>query len=174
MAARSSLGKLSARAANALFVIVAPGVVGLAAPLALHFLSPEYLRFDVEPVRYAGAAALVCGLLLYALGMRTQMRAGESPSPLVASRTLVTDGVYRACRNPMYVAGAFYFVGLAALLQSWLLAAYSLAVILLYYPFLVGTEERALRRAFGAEYDAYCAATPRWAPRLSWPKSRRA
>lgn len=162
METRSSLGASSLRATNALFLLLVAGFVGVGAPLALHFLSPSNMRFDVGALRYAGAAAMLFGLCFYAMGMRAQVRAGETPSPHVTPRMLITHGVYNASRNPMYVAGAFYFAGLAGLLQSWPLVAYAFAVIFIYYPFLVRTEERALRATFGAEYEDYCRRTPRW------------
>lgn len=156
---------------NALFVLTVPGIVGVALPLALHALSPSILCFEWASGGLVGAGLGAAGLAFYAAGMREQMRAGQSPSPLVASNSLVTTGVYGQSRNPMYVAGTMYFAGLALALQSWTLVIYALVVAFLYYPLLIRSEERVLNARFGAAFQDYCARTPRWL-RAPWAPKR--
>ena len=111
------------------------------------------------PLLFAALAVLF--LLPAALGF---LRAGTTVDPRTPERSqkLVTRGLYRVSRNPMYVA----FV---ALLLAWALylgSALALCLVPAYGAWLqvwqIRPEERALRALFGAEYDAYCRETRRW------------
>jgi len=43
---------------------------------------------------------------------------------------------------------------------------YAAVVFAGFFLFVLGYEEPALRRQFGAEYEAYCSNVPRWIPRI--------
>jgi len=64
------------------------------------------------------------------------------------------------------VAVVAMLVGQGLVLGSRPVLAYAAAVALGFHLFVVLYEEPTLRRQFGAEYDAYCRAVPRWLPRL--------
>lgn len=92
------------------------------------------------------------------------LRAGTTVDPRTPeqSQQLVTGGLYRISRNPMYVA----FV---AVLLAWALYLQSLAAVLLVpayglwlHVWQILPEERALASRFGARYQAYCRETRRW------------
>ena len=79
-----------------------------------------------------------------------------------ASSVVVTGGVYRLTRNPMYV-------GLVLLLWGWSVYLGSpwawlgpLLFVGYVTRFQIVPEERALTRLFGADYVAYCAKVRRW------------
>ncbi|MCY1306919.1 Phospholipid methyltransferase [compost metagenome] len=79
--------------------------------------------------------------------------------------SLATAGPYAWIRHPQYVA--FVLILLGFLLQ-WptLLTLAMFPVLLVMYGRLAVTEERDMRQEFGAAYDAYARATPRFIPRL--------
>lgn len=66
----------------------------------------------------------------------------------------------------MYVAVLAILVGQALLFGEILLFAYAGAVWLCFAMFVLGYEEPALRKTFGANYELFCANVPRWIPRL--------
>lgn len=69
---------------------------------------------------------------------------------------LVTDGVYRFSRNPMYAAFILFLVPAIALIaNNLLLLAVSLAMYAVF-TCLIGQEEAWLRKEFGEEYESYC------------------
>jgi protein-S-isoprenylcysteine O-methyltransferase Ste14 len=75
---------------------------------------------------------------------------------------LVADGVFRWSRNPMYLA-----LLLALLAWALYLADLWAMLLVLVFPlwmnrFQIRPEERALREAFGDEFDAYCRRVRRW------------
>jgi len=84
----------------------------------------------------------------------------------VAPRTrhLMTNGPYRLSRNPMLTGSFVYFAGVCVCLWTWqalLVFVAFIAIMLLQ----VRSEEKRLRRDFGAEYEEYCKKTGRF-----WPK----
>lgn len=80
---------------------------------------------------------------------------------------LVTSGPYSLCRNPLYL---FSLLGMAGLGLSTGTLTLGLALPAAFVPgylAVVRREERVLRQRFRTRFDAYCAATPRFLPRLS-------
>lgn len=78
---------------------------------------------------------------------------------------LATSGPYAYVRHPQYVA--FIAVMFGFLLQ-WptLLTLLMFPVLVGMYVHLAHTEEREVRREFGAEYERYATQVPAWFPRL--------
>ena len=73
----------------------------------------------------------------------------------------------------MYVAVVSAIVGQALIVGSRGLLVYAAVVWLTFHVFVVGYEERALRRRFD-DYAVYCRRVPRWIPRLSpWTTSEK-
>lgn len=88
------------------------------------------------------------------------------PEIVAPTRILVVSGFYRFVRNPMYVAVMALIVGQAILFASWGVALYGAIVAAAFDTFVRLYEEPTLRQAYGEQYAAYCAATPRWIPRF--------
>jgi protein-S-isoprenylcysteine O-methyltransferase Ste14 len=110
-------------------------------------------------VTAAGAALAVTCVLTFALvGHGT-------PAPFDPPRRLVVRGPYAWVRNPMYLGAGLVLGGAALYYQSIALASFWLAFVATTVLFVHLYEEPALRRQFGAEYEAYCAAVHRWWPR---------
>lgn len=79
---------------------------------------------------------------------------------------LATTGAYAHVRHPQYVA--FIAIMFGFLLQWPTILTLAMFPLLVWmYVRLAHTEERDVRRTFGAEYDAYAAITPAWVPRLT-------
>ena len=91
-------------------------------------------------------------------------RGRGTPAPYDPPTRLVVGGPYRAVRNPMYVAGIVFLLGLAVVTGAPGLVAYAGGFWLLTALFVAGYEEPALRRRFGAEYEDYRRAVPGWLP----------
>jgi protein-S-isoprenylcysteine O-methyltransferase Ste14 len=75
---------------------------------------------------------------------------------------LVTGGVYRVSRNPMYAGILLCLLAWAIYLASPLSLAGPVAFILYINRFQIGPEEKILAGKFGASFSAYCASTRRW------------
>lgn len=99
------------------------------------------------------------------VGMEYIIRGGLNKQ--VHADKLVTEGMFRHCRNPLYV-GNLLLVGALLLLSGncWVLATGSVFIIYVYIS-IVAAEERFLRNKFGRDYDAYCERVNRWIPNFS-------
>ncbi|MBI3049592.1 MAG: isoprenylcysteine carboxylmethyltransferase family protein [Acidobacteria bacterium] len=85
-----------------------------------------------------------------------------SPIPFRPATTLVTAGPYTFTRNPMYVSLALLTLGLALFLNTWWAVVLLVPALVAVQQFVIGPEERYLRRRFGAEYDQYTRQVRRW------------
>jgi protein-S-isoprenylcysteine O-methyltransferase Ste14 len=77
---------------------------------------------------------------------------------------LITQGVYRRVRHPMYLALALYSVGQALVIPNWVAGPSNLIAFAILFALRVGAEERMMIEGFGAEYAAYSARTNRLIP----------
>jgi len=67
----------------------------------------------------------------------------------------------------MYIAVGLILGGEAIFFQSLRLLAYALLAWPISHLFVVFYEERTLKKKFGAQYEEYCKAVPRWIPRFT-------
>ena len=145
---------------------VPPPVVTLAVGMLMWLVTGRLPALDFAlPLRTALASAFVlAGLALTGACAWQFRRAGTTVNPMKPTKAsaLVDTGFYRLSRNPIYLGDALILVGWGLGLAN--LA--SLAAIALFVAYLnrfqIGPEERALRTAFGAEYEAYRARVRRW------------
>jgi protein-S-isoprenylcysteine O-methyltransferase Ste14 len=107
---------------------------------------------------------LVAGLLVAVAGVCEFRRARTTVNPMRPQNAsaLVTSGIYRFTRNPMYVGDVLILLAVAVFFSNPL----GLAGVVLFVAWMnllqIPAEERALRARFGAAYDAYCARVRRW------------
>jgi protein-S-isoprenylcysteine O-methyltransferase Ste14 len=79
---------------------------------------------------------------------------------------LVTHGVYRRIRHPMYLALFVYSIGHALVLPNWIAGPSYLVTFGVLFALRVRAEERLMREEFGAEYEGWAARTARLVPGL--------
>jgi len=155
-----------------LFILIVPGTVAVLVPWALvaYFGAGVFdfgpLRLLAIPLWGLGAA----GLLWCAWDFAQK---GEgTPAPIDAPRKLVVSGLYRYVRNPMYVSVLVILLGQFLWLGSRWVFAYALFVFTAFHLFVTSYEEATLRRLFGAQFERYASAVPRWLPRLEPYRAR--
>ena len=137
-------------------------LLGVAAFGTAHFLPA--LSFEL-PLRTRVAVALaVVGLALNILPKLAFQRVGTSVNPLrPASVThLVTSGIYRYTRNPMYLGHSVILLGWALHLHN-VAALMAVPAFMLYITrFQIQPEERYLSVRFPDAYAAFCRQASRW------------
>ena len=79
---------------------------------------------------------------------------------------LVTTGIYRHMRHPMYTAIFLITLAQALLLANWIAGPAGLVTFALLYVTRVQSEEQMMADSFGDEWHAYAARTPRLVPRF--------
>ncbi|MEP5763565.1 MAG: isoprenylcysteine carboxylmethyltransferase family protein [Halieaceae bacterium] len=139
--------------------------VWLVIGLIVIFVADNYLplaRFTGGFAMGLGSFAIVIGLLMlvHAGGM---FKAAETDLiPFKNVSALVTTGIYRVTRNPMYLGMALVLLGVACTtgtLAGLLVPPIFMAIIELRY---IRPEEAMLREIFGEEFDDYCKLVRRW------------
>ncbi len=107
---------------------------------------------------------LVWGYLQYRLtgGYRRRI-GGGGPGTAVAPVHLVSSGLYRFTRNPMYLGHLIFLLGLALVLRSW--AGLALFIVqAAWFHRRVLRDESRLKGLFGQDYADYMRRVPRWIP----------
>jgi protein-S-isoprenylcysteine O-methyltransferase Ste14 len=89
-----------------------------------------------------------------------------TPAPIDAPKKLVVSGLYRYVRNPMYVSALMILLGQFLWLGSRWVFAYMLFMFTAFHLFITNYEEPGLKRLFGAQFERYARAVPRWLPRF--------
>jgi protein-S-isoprenylcysteine O-methyltransferase Ste14 len=138
--------------------LVLPGTFAFLVPLTL--LAPSWRGLAIDPL---GVVPLLLGIAALLATVREFYVAGRGTlAPWSPPEHLVTTGLYRFSRNPMYVAVVMILFGWAALFHSGALLVYALAVAAAFHLRVVFGEEPALRRTHGQSWVRYEAAVPRW------------
>ena len=124
-----------------------------------------------EPwLTWAGVGLFILGIGVSVAGKRHFQRAGTNVYTFEEPGQLVTEGLYRRSRNPMYLGLVLAGVG-AALVSATLTALGLSAVFAVVVRFwYIAYEENAMRRQFGEAYDAYCRSVGRWFGRRGEPE----
>ncbi|MDP9323559.1 MAG: protein-S-isoprenylcysteine O-methyltransferase [Acidobacteriota bacterium] len=142
--------------------------VGFFVPLI--WIASPALWFAEYPLR---AGPLIAGVLCFVLGLylfyRSHADLGANWSITLEVREqhrLVTHGVYRRIRHPMYMALLLYSVGQALVIPNWVAGQSYLVAFGILFVFRVHAEESMMLEQFGAEYAAYMARTHRLVPRV--------
>lgn len=123
----------------------------------------DYIYTNVA-TRLLGWTVLAAGLFMLALSVAAFARTKTTVNPKNPEHTssLVTTGIYRLSRNPMYVGMAAVLIGYSLLLQN-LFAFISPAVFVLAVTWLqILPEEEVLEQKFGDAFGEYRRQTPRW------------
>jgi protein-S-isoprenylcysteine O-methyltransferase Ste14 len=115
---------------------------------------------------FIGIACLVLGLWLF---WRSHADLGGNWSVSLELReghTLVTDGVYRSLRHPMYTAIFLLAIAQAFLLPNWIAGPACVVTLILMLTLRLGREERMMTERFGSRYTAYSRQTKRLIPNV--------
>ena len=148
---------------NTLVALVSVGfflpVLWLATPVL------AFADYALRPIPFgAGVVCLAGGLWLL---QQSHVDLGTNWSHALEFREghqLVTHGVYRRVRHPMYLALLLYAVGQALVLPNSIAGPFFLIAFALLVAIRIGPEERMMLGKFGAHYEAYMARTRRLVP----------
>lgn len=145
---------------------VPPPVVALMFGLAMWGLSIGIPGIEiVVPIRMiAAGSALIVGIGFCLSGVLSFRRAKTTVNPLKpeTASSLVSSGIYRVSRNPMYVGFALFLTAWAIYLASpWSLIGV-LGFVLYMNRFQIVPEERAMAVLFGEAFVIYKSKVRRW------------
>ena len=156
-----------------------PGIAGVIArpillfPIALllgfaldHLLRPRFPISRISMAHWISAIIAGCliliGIAVFTAGVRGFSHAATPLPTNQPARALVTSGVYRWTRNPIYLAFFLVYGGLGMVVRSpWILILTLPLIITIRYG-VVAREETYLERRFGDSYRDYKARVRRW------------
>ena len=136
-------------------------LIAMLAMLTIHFLFPVLL---IIPLFYnlLGIIPMLLGVALNLVADGAFHKFNTTVKPFQESSSLVTNGVYRISRNPMYLGFVLILIGIAVLLRSLTPFLIILAFGIWVQRKFITVEERMLAEKFGTEWLAYRQRTRRW------------
>ena len=148
-------------------VLMTVSASGLGIVPALYVFTAVF-RFADYPLRawqlVLGAAAFAAALYLF---RRTHKELGRNWSVTLEVRekhVLITEGIYRFVRHPMYSAFWLWAVAQALLLPNWIAGFAGVVGFGTLFFLRIGREERLMIETFGEQYRSYMQRTWRVLP----------
>ena len=144
------------------------GLILWLSPLA-YLINPQWMTWSKiglpEWTRWLGVVTgTLCTVGIYWLFSSI----GSGITPTSATRKehkLVTNGIYRYIRHPLYTFGASMFVSFGMMADNWFIASLGLFTFILM-AIRTPKEEASLIEKFGDEYREYMQHTGRFFPKL--------
>jgi protein-S-isoprenylcysteine O-methyltransferase Ste14 len=147
-------------------VRVPPPLVFLGAVIAgvlVHgFVAPLPMGLPLVSRIAAGAGVTAAGLAFMGLAMNLFRRTSQDPKPWAMTPEIISSGIYRFTRNPMYVGMALIQIAIGiGLANWWVILAVPVSLVLVYLT-AIRHEEAYLEQKFGSVYTDYKMSVRRW------------
>lgn len=113
-------------------------------------------------IQLAAIVMGVAGLTVIALALGLFRKSKTRPEPWQPASTLVSSGIYRFTRNPMYLGMATLSLAVAMFFASLSAAVLTLIAVVIIDRGVIRREEKYLVRRFGNDFAAYCEGVRRW------------
>lgn len=130
------------------------------------FLSVIFPDIDIPNLIQKSIAIIVVGIALFFVfaGVYSFRKAKTTVDPRKPSATssLVTSGIYRWTRNPMYVGFLFVLLAWGIYLSNLWSLSLSIGYVFYMNCFQIQPEEKVLEKLFGKEYLRYKQQARRW------------
>jgi protein-S-isoprenylcysteine O-methyltransferase Ste14 len=136
-------------------------VFGLISIFALNELMPGF-RFTSSLGQVVGGLIIFVGLVLLLLAGGLFKRAGTDLVPFKNVSALVTTGIYRYTRNPMYLGMAAILLGCGITVGAALSLLVAPVFMLIIELRFIRAEEEMLRGLFPEDFPPYCTRVRRW------------
>lgn len=126
---------------------------------------PAFADYGFYPVEaWLGVLTIVASLALFRVTHKQLGRMWSVTLEMRQGHKLVTDGLYRYVRHPMYSSFALFALAQFLLLQNWIAGVAGLVGFGILFFMRVSQEERVMTETFGDEYRHYMRRTARIIP----------
>jgi protein-S-isoprenylcysteine O-methyltransferase Ste14 len=150
--------------------VIMLALVGIVMVLQLIYLFTLLLDFaNYSLPSWAGWLGVLAFAAAIWLLWRSHIALGKNWTPTLGIRDnhrLITDGVFKYVRHPMYGAHILWGVASALMLQNWIAGFGFLVATIVQSLSRVNAEERMMLEHFGARYEAYMQRTGCIIPRI--------
>jgi protein-S-isoprenylcysteine O-methyltransferase Ste14 len=144
-------------------LILSVGLFFIARFLAKYMDIPQIFKDASYMPIYLFAGLTLITILLIVWSIR-------SLKPQDRGKALITTGMFKYFRHPLYAAFLSVFIfGLAFLMNNWIFIFWAVILHPLWH-LLVMREEKMLKNIFPNDYDEYCKKTGRFVPKLKFIK----
>ena len=109
-----------------------------------------------------GGLVILVSFILIFLSVGLFRQNTEDPNPITQSNKLITNGIYKYIRNPMYLALVIFQIGLGISLSFLHISLMSIFTIITLHYFVIKREEAYLKKLFGVDYESYKTKSKRW------------
>jgi protein-S-isoprenylcysteine O-methyltransferase Ste14 len=145
---------------------VPPVAQGIIALILIWLLSRYWPVYRMNTI-FQGAVALSIisiGLCVGALAVGVFLKLRTTVDPRYPNKTirLVTTGIYKYSRNPMYLAILMVLIGVSVYLGALSSILILLIFVIYINQFQIVPEERSLEQKFGDSYRQYAKGVRRW------------
>jgi protein-S-isoprenylcysteine O-methyltransferase Ste14 len=115
---------------------------------------------------WLGVALMACALFVFARA-HVDLKSNWSPTlEIFEGHTLVTSGIYRYIRHPMYASQWIWVIAQILLLWNWVAGPTDLLFFIPFYILRVRAEEKMMLDTFGDQYHEYMKKTGAVIPKL--------
>ena len=125
-------------------------------PLAMGLALPFWLPIGI------GVLLVLSGFSMILMGSSLFKKTGQEPEPWTTTPEIISTGIYRYSRNPMYVGMALIQAGIGVAAEILWIIILTPAAIGIVYQIAVRQEEAYLEKKFGQPFQAYQRSTRRW------------
>ena len=143
---------------------IPPPIVTLVFGLSIYFSRELFPAVKTEQSFNLGMCLLLLGffVLISAVRLFKQDKTTVNPLSPEQATTLVTEGIFKFSRNPMYLGMAFVLAAMAVFFN--VIGGIILIILFCVYitKFQIIPEERAMMNLFAQDFDEYKKATRRW------------
>jgi len=143
---------------------IPPPIVTLIFGLAIYFSREMLPVAEIQHSSYLGVFLLLIGFFVLISAVRLFRKDNTTVNPLSPDQAtkLVTDGIFKYTRNPMYLGMAFILGSISVFFN--LLGGIFLVVLFCAYitKFQIIPEERAMKDLFSHDFEKYTKSTRRW------------
>ena len=143
---------------------IPPPIVTLVFGLSIYFSRGIFHAVEIKYSFYIGILLLILGLgiLISAVGLFRKDKTTVNPLSPEQATKLVTDGIFKYSRNPMYLGMALVLCSITVFFN--LIGGIIFVALFCFYitKFQIIPEERAMSNLFSQDFDKYKQATRRW------------
>lgn len=115
-----------------------------------------------KPLNYIGIALLVLGIIMTIIVRKGFEKIDTEIQTFKSPRKLVTNGLFKISRNPIYLGFAISLFGVWVLLGTTLPIIGCLFFLIITNNYYIPFEEQMMESVFGHEYEKYKTKVRRW------------
>ena len=101
-------------------------------------------------------------LILITLAFNEFKEKNEATNPTTSSETILSKGIYKITRNPIYLGFLFFQLGVGMALHHVHISIFTILTFVVFNSFIIKPEENYLEKKFKGNYLNYKKRVRRW------------